>query len=129
MLRVSVFELALSGLSPITLTRNTFSQFSLKRSGQQCAFAGTTIGRHKTLGPRLRGDDAVLHARSAVSACATFPRPSPAARRIANAIARRKRFYVLPWPMAIGGRLFRALPRPLYDRVFANAPLKPRRPV
>jgi hypothetical protein len=43
MLRVSVFELALSGLSPITLTRNTFSQFSLKRSGQQCAFAGMTI--------------------------------------------------------------------------------------
>jgi hypothetical protein len=36
-----VFELALSGLSPITLTRNTFSQFSLKRSGQQCAQAGT----------------------------------------------------------------------------------------
>jgi short-subunit dehydrogenase len=56
-------------------------------------------------------------------------RPERAARRIANAIARRKRFYVLPWPMAIGGRLFRALPRPLYDRVFANAPLKPRRPV
>jgi NAD(P)-dependent dehydrogenase (short-subunit alcohol dehydrogenase family) len=51
-----------------------------------------------------------------------------AARRIANAIARRKRFYVLPWPMALAGRVFRALPRPLYDRVFANAPRKPRRP-
>lgn len=55
-------------------------------------------------------------------------RPDAAAHRIANAIARRKRFYVLPWPMAIGGRLFRALPRPLYDRIFANAPVKPRRP-
>ena len=51
-----------------------------------------------------------------------------AARRIANAIARRKRFYVLPWPMALAGRVFRALPRSLYDRVFANAPRKPRRP-
>ena len=55
-------------------------------------------------------------------------RPDVAARRIAHAIARRRRFYVLPWPMAIGGRLFRALPRPLYDRIFANAPVKPRRP-
>lgn len=52
--------------------------------------------------------------------------PDVAARRIANAIARRRRFYVLPWQMAIGGRLFRALPRSLYDRVFENAPRKPR---
>ena len=49
-----------------------------------------------------------------------------AARRIARAILRRRRFYVLPWPMAIAGRLFRALPRPLYDRMLANAPRKPR---
>ncbi len=52
--------------------------------------------------------------------------PDVAARKIARAIARRKRFYVLPWPMALAGRVFRALPRPLYDRVFANAPRKPR---
>jgi NAD(P)-dependent dehydrogenase (short-subunit alcohol dehydrogenase family) len=50
-----------------------------------------------------------------------------AARKIANAIGRRRRFYVLPWPMAIAGRLLRVLPRPLYDRVFAHAPTKPRR--
>jgi short-subunit dehydrogenase len=54
--------------------------------------------------------------------------PDSAAAKIANAIARRKRFYVLPWPMALAGRVLRALPRPLYDRVFANAPRKPRRP-
>jgi NAD(P)-dependent dehydrogenase (short-subunit alcohol dehydrogenase family) len=53
--------------------------------------------------------------------------PDVAARRIARAIARRKRFYVLPWQMALVGRVFRALPRPLYDRMFANAPVKPRR--
>ena len=53
--------------------------------------------------------------------------PDAAARRIANAIARRRRFYVLPWPMAIAGRVFRALPRPLYDRLLTNAPVKPRR--
>jgi short-subunit dehydrogenase len=50
-----------------------------------------------------------------------------AARRIAGAIARRKRFYVLPWQMAIAGRLFRALPRPLYDRLLTHGPRKPRR--
>ena len=54
--------------------------------------------------------------------------PDAAARKIARAIARRKRFYVLPWQMALAGRVFRALPRPLYDRIFANAPVKPRRP-
>jgi NAD(P)-dependent dehydrogenase (short-subunit alcohol dehydrogenase family) len=53
--------------------------------------------------------------------------PDTAARKIAQAIARRKRFYVLPWPMALAGRVLRTLPRPLYDRVFANAPRKPRR--
>ncbi|HET9671027.1 MAG TPA: SDR family oxidoreductase [Casimicrobiaceae bacterium] len=52
--------------------------------------------------------------------------PDVAARKIARAIARRKRFYVLPWPMALAGAVFRALPRPLFDRVFANAPHKPR---
>ncbi len=52
--------------------------------------------------------------------------PHVAAAKIARAIARRKRFYVLPWPMALAGRMLRALPRPLYDRLFAHAPRKPR---
>jgi short-subunit dehydrogenase len=52
--------------------------------------------------------------------------PEAAARSIVRAVARRKRFHVLPWPMALLGRAFRALPRPLYDRMFANAPRKPR---
>jgi NAD(P)-dependent dehydrogenase (short-subunit alcohol dehydrogenase family) len=52
--------------------------------------------------------------------------PDAAARSIARAVARRKRFHVLPWPMALLGRAFRALPRPLYDLMFANAPRKPR---
>ena len=54
-------------------------------------------------------------------------RADAAAASIARAIARGKRFHVLPWPMALFGRAFRALPRPLYDRMFANAPRKPRR--
>ena len=49
-----------------------------------------------------------------------------AASLIARAIARRRRFYVLPWQMAWAGWLLKRLPRPLYDRLFANAPRKPR---
>lgn len=54
--------------------------------------------------------------------------PDKAARLIARAVSRRRRFYVLPWPMALVGRLLKALPRPLYDAVFAHAPRKPRPP-
>jgi short-subunit dehydrogenase len=54
--------------------------------------------------------------------------PDVAARRIARAIARRRRFYVLPWPMALVGLALRLMPRALYDRAFARAPRKPRQP-
>jgi NAD(P)-dependent dehydrogenase (short-subunit alcohol dehydrogenase family) len=50
-----------------------------------------------------------------------------AAPLIARAIARRRRFYVLPWQMAVVGRVLKVLPRPLYDFAFAHAPRKPRR--
>jgi NAD(P)-dependent dehydrogenase (short-subunit alcohol dehydrogenase family) len=49
-----------------------------------------------------------------------------AAVLIARAIARKRRYYVLPWPMALVGRVLRIVPRPLYDRLFRNAPRKPR---
>jgi short-subunit dehydrogenase len=51
-----------------------------------------------------------------------------AASKMARAIAARKRFYVLPWQMALVGWVLRRLPRPLYDLLFARAPHKPRRP-
>ena len=50
-----------------------------------------------------------------------------AAVKMANAIAARKGFYVLPWQMALVGWVLRRLPRPLYDLLFARAPHKPRR--
>jgi short-subunit dehydrogenase len=50
-----------------------------------------------------------------------------AARKIAGAIARRRRLYVLPWQMAVVGWFMRRLPRPLYDSLFSRAPHKPRR--
>jgi short-subunit dehydrogenase len=52
--------------------------------------------------------------------------PDKAARLIARAIERRKRFYVLPWQMAIIGFVLRRLPRPIYDAVFAHAPRRTR---
>jgi len=52
--------------------------------------------------------------------------PDQAARRIARAIERKRRFYVLPWQMAWVGWALRIMPRPLYDLAFARAGRKPR---
>ncbi len=52
--------------------------------------------------------------------------PDKAARLIARAVERRRRFYVLPWQMARVGQLLKLLPRPIYDRAFARAARKPR---
>jgi short-subunit dehydrogenase len=49
-----------------------------------------------------------------------------AARRFARAIAAKRRLAVIPWPMAVGSVLLRALPGWLYDRLFARAPRKRR---
>jgi hypothetical protein len=49
-----------------------------------------------------------------------------AARRIARAIAARRRLAVIPWQMAIVSTLLRLVPPWLYDRVAARAPRKPR---
>ena len=49
-----------------------------------------------------------------------------AARRIARAIQGKRRLAVIPWQMAIIGRILRMLPSALYDRASARAPRKPR---
>ncbi|TAK46092.1 MAG: SDR family oxidoreductase [Betaproteobacteria bacterium] len=49
-----------------------------------------------------------------------------AARRIACAIANRRRFAVIPWQMGIVARVLQILPAPLYDRLFARAGRKRR---
>ena len=51
-----------------------------------------------------------------------------AAKRIARAIERQCAFAVIPWQMALVGRLLDCLPRWLYDSLFAKAPRKPRGP-
>ena len=54
--------------------------------------------------------------------------PDKAARLIARAIEKQQPFYVLPWQMALTGRVLKLLPRSLYDFAFARAGRKPRRP-
>ncbi len=49
-----------------------------------------------------------------------------AAQRIALAINRQTTFSVIPWQMGLVGRVLKLLPRYLYDRLFVNAPRKPR---
>lgn len=49
-----------------------------------------------------------------------------AARLVARAVEKRRRFYVLPWQMAVLGRVLRWLPRSLYDRALAGRQRKPR---
>ncbi len=49
-----------------------------------------------------------------------------AARRIAGAIAARRRLAVIPWQMALATYALRALPPWLYDRLAARGPRKPR---
>lgn len=52
--------------------------------------------------------------------------PEEAARRMARVIERGCSFAVVPWQMGIVGWVMRRLPNWLYDRLFANAPHKPR---
>lgn len=50
-----------------------------------------------------------------------------AARRFARAIDARSSYAVIPWQMAIVGRVLGVLPNAIYDRVMAGAGRKPRK--
>lgn len=49
-----------------------------------------------------------------------------AARRFARAIAKGTSYAVIPWQMGVVAKILRLLPNALYDRLFANAPRKPK---
>lgn len=49
-----------------------------------------------------------------------------AARRFARVIADGRSYAVVPWQMALVGKLLRLLPNALYDRLFAGVSRKPR---
>ena len=50
-----------------------------------------------------------------------------AARRIARAIDAGKSYAIIPWQMAIVGRILKIIPNAVYDRLMARAGRKPRR--
>ena len=50
-----------------------------------------------------------------------------AARKIAALVESGRAFAVIPWQMALVARILRVLPNWLHDRLFGNAPHKPRR--
>lgn len=49
-----------------------------------------------------------------------------AACKVARAIARRRSRAIIPWQMALVAGVMKWLPNPVYDRLFARAPRKPR---
>ena len=49
-----------------------------------------------------------------------------AAKKIIRAVERRRKFLIIPWQMAILGRILKILPLWLYDREFSKAPRKAR---
>lgn len=111
----------------------------LPGAGAYSASKAAAIAYLESLRVELRGSGVAV-----VTICPGFvatpmtadnPYPMPflldaetAARRIARVIAARRRFAVVPWPMALAGRLLRALPRPLFDAALAGRKRKPRRP-
>ncbi len=111
----------------------------LPGSGAYSASKAAAISYLESLRVELRGSGVAVvticpgYVDTPMTAKNPYPMPfrleaDKAATLIARAVARRKRFYVLPWPMAIVGRALRALPRPVYDFAFARAPRKPRQP-
>ena len=49
-----------------------------------------------------------------------------AARRFARAISHGTSYTVIPWQMGVVAKILRLLPNTIYDRLFANAPHKPK---
>ena len=70
--------------------------------------------------------------RTPMTAKNPYPMPfiigvDDAARRIARVIDARRKFAVVPWQMAIVGRILTLLPNFVYDAVFSRRARKPRR--
>jgi NAD(P)-dependent dehydrogenase (short-subunit alcohol dehydrogenase family) len=122
---------ALAGIASVAGFRG------LPGAGAYSASKAAAIAYLESLRLELRGTGiavvTVCPGYIATPMTATNPYPMPflldpdkAARLIARAIERRRRFYVLPWQMAIIGFVMSRLPRPIYDAVFAHAPRRTR---
>lgn len=110
----------------------------LPGAGAYSASKAAAIAYLESLRVELRGSGVAVvticpgYVATPMTARNPYPMPfmldaDSAARRIAAAVRRRKRFAVVPWQMAWVGGLLRLLPRSLFERLFARAPRKPRR--
>lgn len=69
--------------------------------------------------------------KTPMTAINPYPMPfildaNDAACRMVRTIDRQTAFTVIPWQMGVVGKILKLMPRWLYDRLFANAPHKPR---
>lgn len=109
----------------------------LPGAGAYCASKAALIAYLESLRVELRGSGVRVVTISpgyvATPMTAVNPYQMPfilraddAAARITRLIGRGASYAVVPWQMAIVGRLLRALPNALYDPLFARAGRKPR---
>jgi short-subunit dehydrogenase len=109
----------------------------LPGAGAYSASKAAAISYLESLRAELHGSGVAVvtvcpgYIRTPMTAVNRYPMPfileaDDAARRIAHLIAKKRRFAVVPWQMAIVAFLLRRLPDWLYDRLFARAPRKSR---
>ncbi len=111
----------------------------LAGAGAYCASKAAAISYLESLRLELRDSGVRVlticpgYVRTPMTEVNRFPMPfllaaDEAATRIARVIERGGSYAVVPWQMAIVGKLLRLVPNAIYDRVFAAAPRKPRQP-
>ncbi len=109
----------------------------LPGAGAYSASKAATISYLESLRVELRGSGVKVvticpgYIRTPMTAINPYAMPfileaDEAAKRMAKAIERQTAFSVIPWQMDLAGRVFKCLPRWIYDRLFVNAPRKPR---
>jgi len=109
----------------------------LPGAGAYSASKAAAISYLESLRVELRGSGVKVvticpgYIRTPMTAINPYPMPfmmeaGDAAKRMALAIDRQYAFIVLPWQMNLVGYLLKILPPWIFDRLFVNAPRKPR---
>jgi len=109
----------------------------LPGAGAYSASKAAAISYLESLRVELRGSGVKVvticpgYIKTPMTAINPYPMPfildaEDAAKRIALAIERETAFCVIPWQMDLVGRMLKCMPRWIYDRLFVNAPRKPR---
>ena len=109
----------------------------LPGAGGYSSSKAAAISYLESLRVELRGSGVAVvtiapgYIRSPMTASNRYPMPflteaDHFARKAIDAIAARRAFVVIPWPMAIVARALRLLPPVVYDALFSRAPRKAR---